>query len=89
MKYEKLDAALAASLATSRDARHPVFVSFRSPLNREAERLFSNLGIAVKPNDRIISGVVSASAIADLSELGCVRSIKLSGSSRLARKGAP
>ncbi len=88
VKYEKLDAPLAASLAVSNEARLAVFVSLKEPLNNEAKLFFEALGFVVRPNARVTTGLVSKSAIADLSELNCVRSIKLSGSSRLAGPAA-
>ena len=84
MQFAKIDAALAATLADKRAGRLPVFISFDEPRTRAADLVLKRYGLNVAPNDRVVSAELSADVLEALSELSCVRSIKLSGRSNLA-----
>jgi len=87
MQYGKIDAALAATLADAPIAKLPVFISFRDERTAAAEEVLARYGLRVAPDQRIVAAELGVDALDALSELACVRSIKLSGRSGLAASG--
>ena len=88
MEFAKIDAALAATLAATRAGKLPVFISFDEPATRAVNLLLRKYGLNVSPGDQVVTAELTADVLEALSELPYVRSIKLSGRSRLA-PGAP
>jgi hypothetical protein len=83
MQYGKLDAALAASLGRASTKRLPVFVRFHDPRSDEARTVLRNLGLEPRHGEPVVSLNASPKIISELSDLSCIRSIQLSGTSRL------
>jgi hypothetical protein len=85
--YSKLDAALASALSLNPRGELTVFIGFVEPLSRESASELEELGLSAMEGQEDTSAELEAKDIDALSELPCVRSIRLSGRSRLLAQG--
>lgn len=83
MDYAKLDAALSAALAERRDGLFDVQVRFVAPLAAEEAGALRGHGIQAREGEKAANLRLPAGTIEALSEMPAVRSIRLSGRSRL------
>lgn len=83
MQHAKLDAALSNALADPSADRLVVFVSLEKPLPSNAVDELRRFGLTAAGERRIVSATLPRKMIDALSDLPWVRSISLSGSSRM------
>ena len=78
MQFAKFDAELSRLLTDEPVVSLPVFVKLqRAPSTEELEVLASH-GVPPEPGRQLLSATLSKGAVAALSDLDCVRSIRLS-----------
>jgi hypothetical protein len=83
MQYSKLGASLSASISGAIGGEVPVYVRFAQPLTPQRVGELRSHGIPAEVGEKIISATVPRRALDALSELNWVRSIELSGQSKL------